>query len=93
MGEWLQALTLLFNACEPLSVSNEDYNENIRKCVFYCLHVKKSIEDGVEPLKYKDWDTRERKFSTVAMASTIKITPEEMQKFSNDLTSMFAVKV
>jgi hypothetical protein len=61
--KWLQALALLFQACEPLThdciLTKKEVMErdrSIGRHTFYCLHVKMAIEDGVEPLSWDEWN-------------------------------------
>jgi len=87
LEKWTQALTLLFEACEPLTFDDdltkeqlEARNSNIERYTFYCVHVKGAIEDGVEPLNWDEWSDREQSFMV-----------EDLQQFANDLTQMFEV--
>lgn len=98
---WLQALGLLFIACEPLThdcirskEEAEDLLSGIERHTFYCLHVKLAIEDGVEPVTWERWSGLEKKFTVTAEVvdneyQEKSLDPLEMQEFSDDLTNMF----
>jgi hypothetical protein len=107
--KWLQALALLFQACEPLThdcrFTKEEVKErdrSIERHTFYCLHVKMAIEDGVEPLSWDDWNDIEKRFKVEAQAftkkveelvPTPKVDPINVQEFGNQLTKMFEGKL
>jgi hypothetical protein len=96
LERWTQALILLFEACEPLTfdcpLSKEEIearNTDIKKHTFYCLHVKGAIKDGVEPLSWDEWSTKERSFTVETTAYSYKITKEEISNIVDDINSMF----
>ena len=76
--KWLQALSILFQACQPLTYDCKltadevkDRSLKIEKRTFYCLHVKMAIEDGVEPLSWEEWSAKEEKFKVSAKVVSI----------------------
>jgi len=83
---WLQALGLLYQACEPLTHDCILYaddiktqRENIAHQTFYCMHVKGAIEDGITPLSYDEWDNRAQAFevnASVSVAPGMSVEPE-----------------
>jgi hypothetical protein len=106
--KWLQALALLFQACEPLThdciLTKEEIRErerNIERGTFYCLHVKRAIEDGFEPLSWDEWNDTEKRFKVEAQAFTKKIEelvtpkldPINIQEFGEQLSKMFEGKL
>jgi hypothetical protein len=77
VDKWLQSLGLLFQACEPLTYDcirdkkeSDELYRNIERHVFYCLHVKLAIKDGVEPISWDSWSEKEKSFNV-----SVKVTP------------------
>jgi hypothetical protein len=96
LEKWTQALTLLFEACRPLTFDCENTKEEIQardetifNHILYCEHVKGAIEDGVEPLSWDVWSDKATRFSVQATARPLHLTKEEVQQLANDLTRMF----
>ena len=63
--KWLQALGLLYTACEPLTYdcrfTPEEINlqrKNIIEHTYYCLYVRSEIEKGSDPLGWDEWNRR-----------------------------------
>ena len=72
----LQALTLLYHKCEPLSwdfintaEEAKKINDDIAYMTIYCTHVFGAIEDGIEPLSFDDWDSKADAFEVTAKAN------------------------
>lgn len=80
LEKWTQALTLLFEACKPLTfdciLTKEEVqarDSNIERHTFYCEHVKGAIEDGVEPLSFDNWNAKATSFNVEA-----EVTKEDL---------------
>lgn len=103
--KWITALGLLFLACKPITydciLTKEEVKEqedDISRHTFYCLHVKKAIEDGVEPLSWDEWSSKEASFVISVKAEAIndsghysKLDKISSREFEDDLTNAFRV--
>lgn len=83
-SEWMDSLTLLFRACEPLTdpcdytqQQREAEVDNIERHTFYCLHVKLALQDGVRPLSWDEWSEKEKSFKVEARAVKGKADQKE----------------
>jgi len=58
-SKWINALELLFKECESLTEPTPRFDQDkIEHNVFYCLHVKLAIQDGVEPCSFDEWSSK-----------------------------------
>lgn len=98
LEKWTQSLTLLFEACRPLTfdciLTKEEIearNADIERHTFYCLHVQGAIEDGVEPLSWDDWSDKESRFNVEATMYSSKITEQDLNNIAADINAMYGI--
>lgn len=95
--KFVQALGLLYLACEPLTydciLTGEEIKARqdlIEHHTFYCKHVELAIQDGVEPLSFGEWSKKAKAFQVNATAYKIDLI--DIKDFSDRFTEMFAVE-
>jgi hypothetical protein len=102
---WVQALALLYQACEPLTYDclhtkeeQEALIKNITDHAYYCSNVKRDIEKGNEPQTWDEWFDYVKNWSVPEdfeveskHTSTIPpIDPIDLQGFGDQLTKIYS---
>lgn len=90
---WIQALNLLFEACNSISdVDLKLTNENISLHTFYCLYVKECIKIGETPLNWDDYYINHKNFSNKEYSCYIDKLELDSQIFGTELSNIFKNK-
>jgi hypothetical protein len=102
-NEWLQALGLLFLACEPLVYdclrTEEEQRElisNITTHTYYCYDVKRAIELGTKPKTWDEWNQRQKDFWNKNLMFEVEegkthLDSIDTRSFGDTLTNLFSM--
>lgn len=96
MSAWIQALGLLYQACEPLvydciRTDEEQSNliKDIEKHTYYCHDVKNDIEKGLIPAVWGEWNKLDEDDKSVVEEGNASLQPINLREFGDIFTKIY----